>query len=337
MGYKIGSFNLKNLSTTSLGDGNERDLEMIARIIREEGFDVVALQEVLSEGKAFASKDYAERAILNLLGRNNWDFRWANAESGRADPRDEGYAFIWNKKRLRLSSSMTIDGVERVFEPRICRLNRIDMIRKPFYARFTPVGTGGSTPWIEFRLLCVHTYWGDDNTIDRCIRQHELDVLMKDIYPQISDRRYGLLGNGMPSYTILMGDYNVQLYRGWKEDARKAQNAERALKGLSYIAKPAYLKADENDVIETTRWGNRKVKTVQYEYTTLKADGGGYAHDYDHFSFEEKQFEGVRMSVKRIDAVKKYYGDGRHAEYRKKVSDHIPIMMNIEFHNQEEG
>lgn len=56
MGYKIGSFNVRNLGMTSLGKNNARDLQKIAEIIGKEKFDVVALQEVLSEGKAFFSQ-----------------------------------------------------------------------------------------------------------------------------------------------------------------------------------------------------------------------------------------------------------------------------------------
>ena len=62
MGYKIGSFNLRNLGLAAMGSSNERDLKLIARIIRKEKFDVVALQEVLSEGKAFLSPDYAKKS-----------------------------------------------------------------------------------------------------------------------------------------------------------------------------------------------------------------------------------------------------------------------------------
>ena len=40
MGYKIGSFNLKNIGLTALGNKNERDLKKIAEIIKREKFDV---------------------------------------------------------------------------------------------------------------------------------------------------------------------------------------------------------------------------------------------------------------------------------------------------------
>lgn len=333
MGYKIGSFNLRNLGLTALGNENARDLKKIADIIRKENFDVVALQEILSEGKAFTSKGYAKKSILMELGPN-WDFQWADAETSLADTRNEGYAFVWNTKRLQLAKTTSANHVERTFVPRICRINKESMMRRPYYARFTPVGILGGGPWAEFRLLCIHTYYGKDTTVDRAIRNHELDVLMTDIYPQIADRVYG---NNMPHYTILLGDYNVELHRDWKDALRVKQNLSRKLNGQSPLPKPAVI----SDIIESTKWGERSIRTVQDEFTTLKAvdnkngiveeDEGsrGYSHDYDHFSYEEKQFEGVQMRVKRIDAVRKYCNDD-FEEYLKTVSDHIPIMMDIE-------
>lgn len=337
MGYKIGSFNLRNLGLAALGNKNERDLKKIAQIINEEEFDVVALQEILSEGKAFTSPDYAKNCILRELGEN-WDFQWANAESALGDSRKEGYAFVWNKRRLRLATIEMEDHSIRTFTPRICRLNKEDMKRRPYYARFTPSGTPEGGPWVEFRLLCIHTYYGKDTKDDRRIRQHELDVLMTDVYPQVADRVYK--GN-MPHYTILLGDYNVELWRSWKDELRKKQNVERILQGKSPIPKPAVLRADAQDVIESTRWGKRKIKTVQDEFTTLKAEeqeneqtpnleARGYAHDYDHFSYDVEQFSNINLSARRIDAVRKYCDDNFET-YLKTVSDHIPISMEIEF------
>lgn len=337
MGYKIGSFNLKNIGLAALGSKSDRDLKKIAEIIRKEKFDVVALQEVLSEGKAFISPDFTKKSIMMELGPE-WDFQWANAETALADTRNEGYAFVWNTRRLRMATSILQDNSERIFYPRICRIDKVDMQRRPYYARFTPSGTPEGGPWVEFRLLCIHTYFGKDTKIDREIRQHELDVLMTDIYPQITDRVYR---SNMPHYTLLMGDYNVELWRPWKEEARKQENAMRRLQGKYPLPKPATLIANEEDIIESTKWGRRKIKTVQHEFTTLKAvdsandsnvtelESRGYAHDYDHFSYEESQFEGIKMKVRRVDAVRKYCGDD-FEKYLKTVSDHIPIMMEIE-------
>lgn len=319
LGYKIGSFNLKNLGISSLGEHNERDLQKIAEIIKKENFDVVALQEILSGGKAFISTDYTKKSILMEMGPN-WDFRWAEVETGN-DPRCEGYGFLWNKRRLRLSTAKLADGSVRTYYPRILRqgiIVREDMKRRPYYARFTPEGMHGGC-FMEIRLICVHTYYGKDTLEDRRIRDKELDIIIKEIYPQISDRVYG---NNMPAYTIILGDYNVELLRDWKE-GMKRQN-------------PSYLKADAQDIIEATAWGKKKIKTVQDQFTTLKkADSlnaeklGGYAHDYDHFSFEERRFESISMKVKRVDAVRKYCNSD-FDKYFRTVSDHVPIMMEIE-------
>ena len=328
---------MKNISLAALGKDNSRDLRKIAEMIRKEQFDVVALQEVLSGGKAFtnASSEYTKKSILMELGPG-WDFKWADME-GDKDARHEGYAFLWNTRRLRPVSVEVDNNVTRTFYPQVCRLNREHINRKPYYARFTPSGTSCGGPYIEFRLLCVHTYYGNDSSEARAVRKRELDVLMKDIFPQVADRVY--MGN-MKSYTIMLGDYNVELYRTWKENARTEQNKKRKAEGKPTIRKPAILIADENDIVEVTRWGTHRIKTVQDEYTTLKRridaqtdsvyDGRGYAHDYDHFSFEEKQFEGLMMNARRIDAVRKYCNDD-FEKYSKTVSDHIPIMMEIEF------
>ena len=329
MSYKIGSLNMKNLGLTALQNDNGRDLKKIAEIIRGEKFDVVALQEVLSEGKAFNHPDSAKKSILMELG-SDWGFEWADAKSP-FDNRGEGYAFVWNKRRLRLATTELENHTFRTFYPRMYRLNKREMFRRPYYARFTPEGTLGGT-YFEIRLICVHTLYGNDTAEDRMKRQHELDVLMKDIYPQISDKVYK--GN-MPHCTILLGDYNVELSRPWKDKMRKEQNVELISQGKSPRPSPAYLIADKNDIVEVAKWGNRQIKTVQDEFTTLKAKSSyengvrGYSHDYDHFSYEVSQFEGITMKAKRVDAVRKYCNDD-FEQYLKTVSDHIPIMMELE-------
>ena len=217
-------------------------------------------------------------------------------------------------------------------------INKEDMQRRPYYARFTPAGTPAGGPRVEFRLICIHTYFGDDSKKARQIRENELKVLMEDIYPQISDRKYGFYGSGMPSYTILLGDYNISLFRPWKEDALKKINEKRRELGKGAYSKPAYLNDGKSDIIETSKWGKRQIITVQDQWTTLRSklddakeyEERGYANDYDHFSFEESQFEGLFVKARRIDAVRRYCHDD-FEEYHKKVSDHIPIMLTVEF------
>ena len=309
MSYRIGSFNLKNLGQTAMGKENARDLRKIAEIVRKENFDVVALQEVLSAGKALSwERDTLKRSILYELGMDKWDFAWAHAESEN-DPRSEGYAFLWKKKRLRLPVAKLEDGTERTFKPRICRLRKDLMRRKPYYARFTPIGLRGS--YFEIRLLCVHTHF-----TNIAQRRRELDNLLKEVYPQVEDRVYY---GGVPSYTVILGDYNAELRRSLNTSG-------------FYVA----------DIETANRWGGKKIQTVQDEKTTLKRNfdnsgqeadtsayvGGGYANNYDHFSYDLDRFSDIHIDVKRIDAVATYCG-GDFETYFKTVSDHVPIVMEM--------
>lgn len=331
MGYKIGSFNIRNLGLSSLKD--ERDLEIIARIIKEEQFDVIALQEILSSGKAFninVPPSWVKKSILGYLGFQNWGFEWAEA-GAENDPRHEGFAFLWNKRRLRLASTKVLQNSEKVlrtFKPRMCRINKEEMFRQPYYARFTAQGLPGGSNF-EIRLLCVHTYYGkNDSRDDREKRQHELDVLMKDIYPQIADRVYK---DGMKAYTILLGDYNVEL---WTSESRKWK--EKLVRGKQ----PAILVADENGIVRSEKYGLREVKTVQEQLTTLKSkqveneeyeyDGEGYSFNYDHFSYEDRIFQDVNIKVRRVDEAVSKYCNNNFEKYYRTVSDHVPIIMELE-------
>ena len=327
MGYRIGSFNLKNLGLKSLSRGSSRDLQLIANIIKGEGFDVVALQEILSEGKALYSEAYAKKSLLMYLGPD-WDFEWANAETTLSDVRNEGYAFVWNKKRLRLSTAKMQDGTIRTFYPRICRVGKENLKRRPFYARFTPEGTPTRGPRVELRLLCIHAYYGSKKATDILIRQQEIRTLLTEVYPQISERIYR---DDMPHYTVLLGDYNLEL-------SRPVRDAQRVSKG-------PFLITDKGDIVSAPEWGNYMIITKQDQLTTLKRSeetdevleegyyDRGYANNYDHFSFDVNNvFKGVGVVVKRIDAVRKYCGDD-FQKYGQKVSDHIPILMDIDFRN----
>lgn len=320
MSYRIGSFNLKNLGQTAMGKEHPRDLAKIAEIIRKEDFDVVALQEVLSDGKALSwEQDSLKRSILYELGTKEWGFAWAHAESEN-DPRSEGYAFLWKNKRLGLPTAKLDDGTERTFHPRICRLKRDLMKRKPYYARFTTIEKGG--PYFEIRLLCVHTHFTDKNQ-----RRRELDNLLKEVYPQIEDRVYY---GGVPSYTVILGDYNAELRRPFNTSGFYVPDKNEKNENI------------EEDITTANRWGGKRIKTVQYEKTTLKRkfdneskdvddsiyEGRGYANNYDHFSYDVDRFSGVRIYVRRIDAVRKYCGDDFET-YFKTVSDHVPIVMTM--------
>lgn len=325
MGYKIGSFNLYKFSLQS--DNNIRkNLEKISRIIRDENLDVVAIQEIFNKN--------ALDSLLAELNTELWDGRWDSPNS-RSVSAAEGYAFIWNKKRLGLVKNRN----EKVFEPRILNQYKVDkgfgqkqLIRNPYYIRLTPAGRPGGT-FAEIRLINTHIMFSknrEENESDNhdfsdlgaiSMRRNEFDILSKVIYPKYSDKTYDLI-NGerdahcMPVYTIMLGDYNLSLKNS--------------------TARDSFLRVDE-EIVELKDEGKRIV-TVQSDLTTLKAkkegvsysQADGYANNYDHFTYDEKRFAGIRLNVKRIEAVKKYYGDDFDL-YRKEVSDHLPIVLDLDF------
>ncbi len=346
MSYKIGSFNMHNLGFSSLSSNNPRDLKTIARIIKDEKFDIVGLQEVLSEGKAFiAPSNFKNNIIMELGGPNEWGFEWADAgnkdfEFSSSDPRGEGYAFVWNKKRIKLCETKYIrhDGqiIKADFKPRMLSINKEFMFRKPYYGRFMP----RNGPNVEIRLICVHTYFGaNDNEADRLIRQRELDILLKEIYPQIADKRYG---DPMSAYTFVLGDYNAELITEesikWQEERRK-----------TLIKKPAVMKMDDmHGNVISLKYGGRVIHTVQDQLTTLKAkfdddtefEGNGYYSNYDHFSYDERTYKkDITVKCERLrKAVSEYCAVGDNdlyksdfEKYHKTISDHIPIFMEIDF------
>ena len=81
MSFKIGSFNVRNLSDNS---SKARDLDKIANMIRN--FDIIVLQEALSGFQTF------EASLGGRLG-NRWDMAWVDAKSESNDSRGEGYLF----------------------------------------------------------------------------------------------------------------------------------------------------------------------------------------------------------------------------------------------------
>lgn len=310
MRYKFGSFNLMNMGETAI---TKRGFDTISKIIRKEHFDVVALQEILSEGKA----------LDNLKSNYLPDFDMVWKEPGESsdsrktkDKRGEGFAFLWNKKRLQLANSMTARGL-REYQPRIIdealRFDVSMFARMPLYARLIPVKGG----FFEFRLLNVHLHFGDETKDEIAKRKEEYDFLIKRVYPSISmERRYG---NNREAYTIVMGDYNLNLYKFRGE-------AEERINKNTYID-------------STVQVGNQIITTVQDELTSLKkppkenADDKavrGYSQNYDHFSYDVCVFEneGIKAKPRRIDAVRKYYDDD-FVEYRSKISDHVPISLEL--------
>lgn len=299
--YRIGSFNVRNLNYPVSKEGR-RSFETIAKIIKDEEFDVIALQEVLS--------DKVWSQLRMYLGAD-WDFAWERPSQylgeSKADSRGEGYAYIWNTRKLDLVE-IDVDGHTRQFFPRIWKQYRADgkkLIREPYYARFTPRGKVAGC-FCEIRLINTHIVYGDSNKSGVEDRYCEFLKLVGNVYENIANKRYG---DRMPAYVVVLGDYNLPLD----------------------LLKTADVKVEIGDSVSARR--QESVITVQGELTTVnhkQQDDGSYTSDYvsnyDHFSFLKKYEEIMRMDIERVK-VEKYCSN--LVQYWETVSDHVPIKMSI--------
>ena len=304
--YKIGSFNVRNLNYP-VSKGGNRSFDTIASIIKNEGFDVVALQEILSH------KVWDQ---LKLFLGDSWQFAWERPAQyfgeSKADPRGEGYAYIWNSKKIDLVE-VNVDGVLRRSHPQIWkkyRTNGAQLIREPYYARFTPKGKVAGC-FCEIRLINTHIVYGDNNKLGETMRYGEFLKLVGNAYENIANQRYG---NRMPAYVIVLGDYNLPL-------TKLCQNEITVTVGDS-----------------TSDRRLERVITRQEELTTVnhvKQDDGTYTSDYvnnyDHFSFLERYQSIMHVKISRVD-ITKYCRD--LVQYWETVSDHVPIKMSINLNNR---
>jgi ribosomal protein L29 len=327
MDIRIGSLNCLNLSKHS---ELKKDISLIARIIIRERFDVVALQEVKNGGLD---------TILTSLNGNNKKGKWA----GCADNND--YAFVWNTEHLTLPKTKLPNGQIRTSYPRVYNqykrdpeLGRISFARPPFYGRFQTNYPG--LPKVEIRLINAHIRFskGKDgeelapNVRELLLRKFEFQALTRCIYYYVSDKVYGKPeGESSPltAYTILLGDYNMNLRRSG--------------------ASSSFL--DNLETVEIKCGRSRKddkiIVTRQSELTTLKkqkdSDGENteqddeqrteqkaqiFANNYDHFSYDTNRFSGTRKRISRVNTVEKYCNNDPQ-EHIKKISDHTPIKMSL--------
>lgn len=327
MSYRIGSFNIKNLSLSS-----GHDLDRIANIINDNHLDLVAMQEVLSEGKALtgislnepsaAAKAY-ERSLLRRL-KGNWEIAWLDPKSSAKsypylgeDKRGEGYAFLWNADKFELPCYSSGQKIR----PTIWRQYRtnsdagiIKLIREPGYGRFKIKNLRA-----EIRLITTHIVFGKPTNGNMSVnldagaiqmRRNEFNILASQIYPRIRDYCSDTSNN--VAYTIILGDYNLNLESS----------------GLGAALIPDVACFDDS--------GKEIIYTVQSNPSTLKQNEPGYSNNYDHFSYDQRVKDNIVKSVEVIDAVHQHTASGDSSEadyfntYRQKVSDHIPIVIEVD-------
>lgn len=320
MNVKISSFNCRNFGRSAVLKDRH---SYIAKLILEEKFGIIALQEI--KGQIYVDCILSK---LNLGSAGKWKGR-ADNDSAAND-----YAFIWNSERIILPKTRLLNGSVRTYFPHVYKqyerdpeLGMIGFARPPFYGRFQTNSRG--LPNIEIRLINTHIRYGKGrdgeekapNTSDIAFRRYELNALTRNIYYYVSDKVYGRregYSNPMTAYTLLLGDYNMNLERSGAGSP-----------SMGFLEK-----------IEISRKGGKDdmvIVTGQSGLTTLKktsvddkneTDRQIFANNYDHFSYDENRFDRVSKRIERIDTVKRYCKNDPE-KHNEEISDHIPIKMTL--------
>jgi len=297
MGYIIGSFNIQKLGEAAVKQ-LRRDFSLIAKVIKEERMDIVALQEIFGNLKEHRVVSFLQNH-LNHLGTASWSAAYVKPLKS-----NEGYAFLWNTSRIGLLPDKKYPGQFK--EPQTVDNEGIydhcDFIRPPAVGRFIPVGL--MTPFIEIRVINTHVYHGGEDTAQTIAqRLREYQMLSDHIFARTAKMRDGYF---RPAYTFIAGDYN--LAQALCESALLARrNPEMEMHCLQGRVTTIGTRIDPETQNEVT------------EYT---------ANDYDHFTCSSRECKYLNY-IGRIDAPNVYCG-GDFNRYKKDVSDHVPIKLHLE-------
>lgn len=309
MGYKLGSFNMFKFQAYRANEEIRKDLDRIADIIYTERFDIVAMQEIFGETPM--------NMILARLGKH-WTGRW-KAPNSKSPKAAEGYTFIWNTDRIGLAESVTATG-KRVSEPDIYQNYSVDigqdkLIRDPFYRRFKPKYENFELRLINTHIIYSSDYGNTDGDLSQIgdvqKRKNEFEILVKKILAHETLRRYG---NNLPAYAILMGDYNLNMKKGcnnapYLQEMVEVNDGRYSYNYITVQDQPTTLKnfSKENPDIPTT----------------------GYANNYDRFTYEMDRGSDLHPKASAVMAVESYYNSD-FEKYKKEVSDHVPIYLDID-------
>lgn len=311
--YRIASFNLYKFSANT-----KKDLNIVARIIRDNHVDLLAVQEIFSE--------QAKDNLLMELG-SRWDGRWDSPDS-KSVSAAEGYAFFWNTDRIGLSKRKNGTEFEPVIHNQYPHKDGGSLIRNPFYGRFVLK----ANEMTEIRLINTHIMFSQsrgvnesedhdssiEHTGDVSLRKREFEILASKILPKLDDKAYDYQWNEVDEicrkpYTILLGDYNLNLHESGARD--------------TFIDQPLIIVKDANT--------EKHIVTVQTDLTTLRAKTSekpyidGYRNNFDHFTYDSNR--PIITKSWAVDAPNdsRYYS-GNYDQYKENVSDHLMIILEME-------
>ena len=303
--YIIGSFNIQHLNMT-------KDFKTIAKIIKRENFDIIAIQESRSK--------LAIESIVTELNPKLWTYA--------CPPGNEEYAFIWNKKRLRL-----LELPRNKENPQIInsyhyrrKSGEIKLVRPPYVGYFTAQGLPGGCNF-DLRLINTHITFSKpkDATVDvLTARRNELTVLSRDIYGTVSDR---VLGSKRSIFTVLLGDYNLVLDNDGPKILKDGYTYE--IKNGKEMQFDQKYKTSLKKLNDSENQSNIKEDILEFLRREKYVEGSEdyYSRNYDHFGYEKTLKAKYKIKCTRVEAIDYYHGTNKFKNYLDKISDHVPIKL----------
>lgn len=295
----LGTWNIREFG----GNRSVESLYYIAEII--EAFDLVAIQEVLSDLKGLQD-------LLSIMGKN-WDYIVTDATDGSAGG-GERMAFLYDTNKVKFRN---IAG-EIVLPDNMRLTGDLQFARTPFVAAF-------QAGWFKFSLCTVHIFYGEDapNSAGMKRRVDEIDAAAKWFQKKAK--------NENASY-ILLGDFNI---------IDPTHITMQALEKNKFFI-PEQLKTKPTDLGRTKHYDQIAFKIKEDEDMLIfdRANGNAGAFAFQDVVYKEEdleiyrnQFPDAVVKGKTEDAIKKYYL-GKWRTFQ--MSDHIPLWVELRIDFSEE-
>lgn len=352
MALAIGSFNLCNFSSNE-NRKFPKDYSAIANAILMSGADVIALQEVINQ----QAIDSLLHQLRGFGGANrDWRVFFDKKQTWRNNR--EGYAFVWDEKRVTLAKD---DDGNEVLPELVTRFTSIK--RPPMVARFVTTGSGE----LQYELCVINThivFKPDGYQVlhpkwygSAAIRAFEYAKIVNSVYPRFS--------NKLCTYTIIAGDYNLnssmlaavnarpKLFEG-QPTMISVQSDKTTIKTIDSMidetseskgSKPSEIgifTAIYNGVMRLFKNGKSldqsppllvdKHTQKDNAETRQPTVDGAYVNDYDHFSFEVGRVGDYVRNAHRINAPELLFPmpSRMFHSYKEGVSDHVPIVATLD-------
>ncbi|VGO15818.1 hypothetical protein PDESU_04405 [Pontiella desulfatans] len=363
--YKIGSYNLQNFSPPNEQDENCKNMRKakhFIRIMEEEKFDILALQEVFKKDSVeYLVKELNKKMGNTYSGVHSKDFLDFKPKCMRGDKEYEEYAFIWNSRRIYLIPPQTeMDVVQnkktqelpqKYYREIYQKLNSpwegflqklaelideaIRKITKKDVANEALIKT--LKTWVSLKrppLICgfrpTANLWWELRIINTHIRfggrnEKTKTRVPKKIAIKLRIEEYKFLTGSIHTLvnTLRFGDY-----RSVRTLIAGDYNlTEEDLAGVTPDSDREYMKNCENHRVETVQNMKSTLKKITYfdERPRPTSDDEFYSENYDHFSFNQNW----ASSLKNPGRIECFSGLEKFKEYHEECSDHVPIIAEL--------